>query len=97
VSTVATGPKISSHQTFASFGGDSSRVGARQRPPSTSSPPVSSFAPAGERLVDPLLDPVAVAGVISGPTSCSRRAVAEPRAPGVGTASLELIGDVGGT
>ncbi len=40
VSIVATGPKISSHQTLASFGGAFSSVGARQRPSSTNSPPV---------------------------------------------------------
>ena len=70
-SIVATGPKISSHQTLASCGGAPSRVGARQRPSSTSSPPVSSSAPAATASSIHSLTRSRSSGVISGPTSVS--------------------------
>ena len=70
-SIVATGPKISSHQTLASCGGEPSRVGARQRPSSTSSPPVSSSAPAATASSIHSLTRSRSPGVISGPTSVS--------------------------
>ena len=70
-SIVATGPKISSHQTLASRGGEASRVGARQRPSSTSSPPVSSSAPASTASSTQALTRSRSPGVISGPTSVS--------------------------
>ena len=69
VSIVATGPKISSHQTLASLGGEPSRVGARQRPSSTSSPPARSFAPDATASSIHSLTRSRSPGVISGPTS----------------------------
>ena len=69
--TVATGPKISSHQTFASVGGLAITVGARQRPSSTSSPPVSTSAPAAAASSIHSLTRSRSSGEISGPTSVS--------------------------
>ena len=70
-SIVATGPKISSHQTFASRGGWAITVGARQRSSSTSSPPVRTSPPLAAASSTHSLTRSRSSGEISGPTSVS--------------------------
>ena len=62
MSIVATGPKISSHQTLASCGGRAEQ-GRRQAAALVDQLAAGQqLGAGGDRLVDPLLDPVAVAG-----------------------------------
>ena len=55
-SNTSTGPNTSSQHTFASAGTSSSTVGSKVVP--SRLPPVSTVAPAVDRLVDPRLDPL---------------------------------------